>query len=92
MGILSGALFIKAFSLWLNIQQSDEATKKKDDSKSEKKTETSKDEIKQKSDQFKVRLCEISLMFIAFHVIGYVLMCCPQMLSDIGKKWYFTNY
>lgn len=91
LGVLTGALFIRAFAIWLT--QKVDTSKTKDDAKesdgdaddSEEKSDTNLDPVEEINPSKKLNILNIGIIYLTSHLIGYMLMCSPQIISEIGN-------
>lgn len=85
LGVLTGAIFIRAFAIWLT-QKVDMAKNKEE--KENEDTDDS-DEKSEANEQIKpakkLNILNIGIIYLASHLIGYMLMCSPQFMSEIGN-------
>jgi hypothetical protein len=77
LGVLAGALFIRAFAIWLMTQCVD--TSKSPD-------KSNKNEVETQVGGNNLNLSNIVLTYLITHLIGYAVMRSPQIISEIGSQ------
>lgn len=77
LGILTGALFVRAFAVWLTTKVHNAKMKF---------TGADDYDADPTSPPQKLNLLHIGIIYLVTHLIGYAVQCSPQIISEIGNQ------